>query len=91
MITPDATLQLDPRVRFRRFEEEGIIVNQRTAEAIVVSEVATRLMELADGRRTLHECAVLLSEEYDQTVEVIERDVMSFAQVLADAGVVAVS
>ena len=91
MIALHSTLALDPRIRFRRFEEEGIIVNQKTAEALVISEVATRLLELADGSRTLQQCAALLSEEFDAAPDVIAQDVVRFAQELVDAGVAAAS
>jgi hypothetical protein len=91
MIGPHSTLALDSRVRFRRFEHEGILVNQKTAEALVISEVATRLLEIADGKRTLHDCALLLTEEFDAPADTIEQDLVRFAQDLADAGVVAVA
>jgi len=91
MIDRDTTLSLDRRVRFRRFEDEGILINQQTAEAVVISEVGTRLVELADGTRTLRECAALLSEEFDAAPDVIERDVIRFAEQLVDAGIAAPS
>ena len=92
---PEITLQsriaLEPRVRFRRFENDGIVIHQKTAEALVVSEVATRLLELADGTRTLGECAKALQSEFDAPPDVIERDLIQFARELADNGIVAVS
>jgi len=91
MITLTSTLALDPRVRFRRFEEEGIVINQKTAEALVISEVGTRLLELANGGRTLEECAMLLSEEFDADQSVIAADVIRFATELVDAGIAAAS
>jgi hypothetical protein len=89
MITPATTLALDPRVRFRRFEDEGIVVNQKTAEALVVSEVATRLLEMSDGTRTLEACTAQLAEEFDAEAEVIARDVLRFAEELVSAGIAA--
>lgn len=91
---PDLTLQsrlaIDPRVRFRRFESDGIVIHQKTAEAIVVSDVATRLLEMTNGSRTLQECAAALQSEFDAPADVIERDVMQFATELANIGIVAV-
>lgn len=89
-ITLQSRIALDPRVRFRRFENDGIVIHQRTAEAIVVSEVATRLLEMADGARTLGECATVIGSEFDAPRDVIERDLLAFAGELADAGIVAV-
>jgi hypothetical protein len=89
MIDLSTTLALDPRARFRRFDAEGIVVNQRTAEALVISEVGTRLLELVDGTRTLGECAALLGEEFDAPATTIEEDVLRFARELVEAGVAA--
>jgi uncharacterized protein involved in type VI secretion and phage assembly len=89
-ITLQSRLTLDPRVRFRRFENDGIIIHQKTAEAIVVSDVATRLLEMTDGNRTLEDCVEAIRSEFDAPAEVIERDVIQFASELAEIGVVAV-
>jgi hypothetical protein len=89
-LTLQSRLAIDPRVRFRRFENDGIVIHQKTAEAIVVSDVATRLLEMTDGTRTLQECATALQSEFDAPADVIERDVMQFATELADIGIVAV-
>ncbi len=89
MITSSTRLALDPRIRFRRFEDEGIVINQKTAEALVISDVATRLLEMTDGARTLHDCATLLVTEFDAEVSVIERDVVRFASELVEAGIAA--
>lgn len=68
------------------------MINQKTAEALVISDVATRLIEMmSGGGRTLHECAVLLAEEFDADADVIERDVLRFANELVDIGVAAAS
>lgn len=91
MIERTTTLSLDPRIRFRRFEHEGVVINQKTAEALVMSEVATRLLELLDGTRTLEECVTLLSEEFDAGPAEIEADVVRFATELVEAGVIAPS
>jgi hypothetical protein len=89
MITLTTALALDPRVRFRRFEEEGIVINQKTAEALVISEVATRLLEMSDGTRTLEDCTAQLAEEFDADTEVIAQDVVRFAEDLVSAGLAA--
>ena len=89
-LTLQSRLAIDPRVRFRRFESDGIVIHQKTAEAIVVSDVATRLLEMTNGTRTLQECAAALQSEFDAPADVIERDVMQFATELADIGLVAV-
>jgi hypothetical protein len=89
MMTPDTTIALEPRVRFRRFEDEGIVINQKTAEALVISEVGTRLLEMTDGTRSLAQCIALLEEEFDTEAAVLEQDVVRFAAELVDAGIAA--
>jgi hypothetical protein len=90
-ITVQSRLSLDPRVRFRRFENDGIVIHQKTAEAIVVSDVGTRLLELTDGARTLHECAQAMQSEFDAPAHVIEHDLLQFASELASLGIVTVT
>lgn len=80
-------LRIDPHVRFRRFEDEGVVIHQTVAEALVVNEVAVRLLEMTDGTRTLDECAALLLDEFDAPADELERDVLRFANDLVDAGV----
>lgn len=87
MITPQTRLALAPRARFRRFEDDGIVLNQSTAEAMVVSDVATRLLELSDGTRTLADCAIALADEFDATADVIENDLILFADELISSGI----
>jgi pyrroloquinoline quinone biosynthesis protein D len=91
MITGTARLTLDSRVRFRRFEHEGIVINQKTAEALVMSEVATRLLEITDGQKTLADCVAVLATEFDAPANDIARDVLAFAAELVDSGIVGVA
>lgn len=90
MIDTQTRLALDRRIRFRRFDDEGIVIHQETAEALVVSDVATRLLEMTDGTRTLRECASLLGMEFDAETQVIERDLVQFAAELVDSGIATV-
>jgi len=80
-------LQLDSHVRFRRYDDEGVVVNQTSAEALVLNDVAARLVEVSDGSRTLRECADLISGEFDAAPEIVREDVLRFAAELVDAGV----
>jgi hypothetical protein len=89
-ITLQSRLALDPRARFRRFESDGIVIQQKTAEALVVSDVATRLLEMTDGTRTLQDCVSAIQSEFDAPAEVIERDVLQFVHELVNSGVVQV-
>jgi hypothetical protein len=87
-VTLDLTtrLVLDDHIRFRRFESEGVVVNQNNAEALVLNDVATRLLEVTDGSRTLRDCATLLSGEFEAGADIVASDVIRFAQELVEAG-----
>jgi hypothetical protein len=54
----------------------------------VVSDVATRLLEMTDGTRTLQDCVSAIQSEFDAPAEVIERDVLQFVHELVNSGVV---
>lgn len=86
-LTLDSRLALHPNARFRRFDDEGVIVQQSTAEAIVINETAARLLELADGTRTLRDCAAAITEEFDAELDAVSRDVLHFAEELVAARV----
>lgn len=85
-VTLASRLALHPNARFRRFDEEGVIVQQSSAEAIVVNDTASRLVELSDGTRTLGDCAELLEGEFEAEREMLARDVLYFAEELLAAG-----
>jgi coenzyme PQQ biosynthesis protein PqqD len=81
-------LRLDPHVRFRRFDDEGVVIQQTSSEAIVLNEVATRLLELLDGQRTIDDCIAVLAEEFDVDAATLERDVTRFRDELLAAKIV---
>jgi hypothetical protein len=84
--------RLVPRgaVRFRRVGDEGVVVNQAAVEALVLNDVALRLLELSDGTRTIADCASVIVEEFEADREVVEADLLDFARELCEAGVVEV-
>lgn len=85
-LTMASRIVLSRHARYRRFDAEGVVVNQATAEALVVNEVGARLLEHADGK-TLGECAAAIAEEFDEAPAIVERDVLEFARELVRAGV----
>ena len=88
MIEPDTVLRRADDVRHRLVRDEGVVVRQRTAEALVVSEVGARLLDLIDGRRSVAEILRLLEAEYDVTPEALERDVTSYLGEILAIGLV---
>lgn len=86
IVTPDSRLVLASHARFRRFGEEGIIVDQQTAEVLVVNAVATRFVELSMRGESIRSSARLLSQEFEAAAETIETDLIEFAGDLLASG-----
>ena len=83
----DLVLKPAPDVRFRIVDREAVVVRQTGAEVLVLSEVAARILALADGVRPVSAWIETLSTEYAVDRETLERDVLRFAAVLADEGI----
>lgn len=74
-------------VRFRRVEDEGVVLVQENNEILGVSAVGIRFLELVDGRTGLDGIVERLLEELDVERALLEGDVNRFAGELLAAGV----
>lgn len=88
MDSKDGPTNLSGDVRFRRFDDRGIVVRQRAAEVLVVNEVAVRILELVDGRRTANDLVEALMVEFDADRTTLEADVPRFLEELLAAGLI---
>jgi len=84
----DSTSILRPArdLRFRRIDDEAVVVRQRAGEVLVMNETAARLLELADGQSTVADWVEALAGEYEVGREELERDILAFALDLAAEG-----
>ncbi|HJX27538.1 MAG TPA: PqqD family protein [Thermoanaerobaculia bacterium] len=73
-------------LRFRRVDDEAVVIRQRAGEVLVMNETAARLLELADGRTSVAGWVDILAGEYDVDRGALERDILAFAADLADGG-----
>jgi hypothetical protein len=80
-------LALDSAARFRRVGDEGVVIQQTSAEVLVVNEIAARLIELSNGSRTIADCAGLIHADFGEDHDVIAQDLLKFAGELVAAGV----
>jgi len=78
-------------LRFRMVDREAVVIRQNSAEVLVMSEVAARLLALADGIRPIDACLEVLAGEFDVDRETLERDVLQFAAELAEQGILEVA
>lgn len=79
---------IDPHVRFRRMLDEGVLIHQDKAEAIVLNESAMTFLELCDGERTTSEVLNIMTERYGVHVEQLEADLRPFMDTLATEGII---
>jgi len=74
--------------RFRSVCGEGVVLNQETAEVLVISPVASRVLELMKQDGSIAVILSRLREEYDVEDDALERDVLAFLNEMAAAGAV---
>lgn len=75
-------------VRFRRFHDDAIVIRQSKGEALVLNEVARRILELTDGETPLAAVAERLGREFEADEATVRRETASFALELEDAGLI---
>jgi Coenzyme PQQ synthesis protein D (PqqD) len=85
-VDPGSILKTAPDVRFRIVDREAVVVRQRSAEVLVMNEVAARLLALADGVHPVSHWLDVLAGELDVDRATLERDVVSFAAELTAEG-----
>lgn len=83
----DSVLRPAPDVRFRIVDREAVVVRQRSAEVLVMSEVAARILALADGVRPVRDWLEVLAAEFEVDRGTLEQDVLRFASELAGEGI----
>jgi hypothetical protein len=85
-LDPASILRPARDLRFRRIDDEAVVVRQRAGEVLVMNETAARLLELADGRTSVADWVEVLAGEYEVDREALERDVLAFILDLAEEG-----
>jgi hypothetical protein len=85
-LDPASILRPARDLRFRRIDDEAVVVRQREGEVLVMNETAARLLELADGRSSVADWVDALAGEYEVDRAALERDILAFAESLTDEG-----
>ena len=88
MTSHDQVWSVDPHVRFRRMLDEGVLIHQDKAEAIVLNESAMTFLELCDGQRKTSEVLEAMQARYEIPVEQLEADLLPFLEVLSADGII---
>ncbi len=75
---------LPDHVVHRVFAEETVVLNLRTGRYHGLNVTGGHMLEVACAAPTIAEAAKRLSEEYAQSVTVIEEDLSAFCRALAE-------
>lgn len=90
MIGSDTALRRRVDVRYRVVEGQAVVIVQKSAEALVLNPVGTRVLELIDGELSVGGLLRRLEEEYEVDPMTLRRDVLDYLRQLLEAGVVEV-
>ncbi|MEI9942473.1 MAG: PqqD family protein [Pseudomonadota bacterium] len=61
-----------------------VLLNPKNGQYYTLEAVGTRVWQLCDGKRTVSEIAAIIGQEYEQSPDVIESDVLELAKELVD-------
>lgn len=88
MIDPAATLRRRPDVRYRVIDGQAVVIVQESAEALVLNEVGTRILDLIDGERSVATVLERIEREFEVETDQLAHDVMGYLESLLEAQVV---
>ena len=90
-VTPAHYLVRSPFLAWRVIEGEAVIISPQERELHSLNEVATQVWLMADGRRTIQQIALELTQLYEIAPEEVLPDVLALAQEMVDKEVAFVS
>lgn len=82
------TWKLDEQVRYRRLLDEGVLIHQERAEALVLNDTAMAFLELCDGQRSTGEIIKEMAQQYEVSHEELADDLKDFIQELTQTGII---
>ncbi|NBD35095.1 MAG: PqqD family peptide modification chaperone [Chloroflexi bacterium] len=83
----DDVLVVQPDVVTREADGESVVVLPTQGKFIVLNATGALVLQLADGTRSLHDIATAVAEHFGAELDVVEPDVLSFADRLMHRGV----
>ena len=87
MMDLESVLRRRGDVRYRVLDGEAVVLRQKAGEVLVLNEVASRVLDLADGETPIAGWVEALAAEYEVERDVLERDLLACAGELAAAEV----
>ncbi|MFP4396186.1 MAG: PqqD family protein [Anaerolineales bacterium] len=83
----DDVLVVHSDVVTREAEGESVVVLPAQGKFIVLNATGALVLQLADGTRALHDIAAAVAERFATPLDVVEPDVLQFADILMQRGV----
>lgn len=84
MLNLDDRLRTNPAVVTREAEGELVVVLPDQGKFVVLNMTGARVVQLADGVRSLRDIAALIAGEFSADVAQVEADVLRFAAMLRE-------
>ena len=78
-------IALNENILFRRVAGEGVVVDQRKAQVLVVNEVGVRVLELIRELGSIPGIIDTVAAEFDAEPATIKADVLRFIQQISDS------
>lgn len=88
MITSTDIFQTRADTRYRHLDGEGIVVNQKMGEVIVINEIGARVLDLLASATSFNGLLKTLGTEYTVDPLILEHDVRVYLQELMEAEVI---
>ena len=84
MLNWDDVFVVKPDVVTRETDGELVVVMPDQGKFVVLNATGAKVLQLADGQRTLRAIAQLIATEFDADISQVEQDVYQFAQSLLE-------
>ncbi len=78
------TLSLHPDILFRAVDDEGVVVDQRQPEVMVINKQALEILELIRETRSKKAVLAALTRQYQEDQTTITRDLDEFIETLKE-------
>lgn len=83
---PENGIVQNEKVAYRVIEGSAVLVNPESSSLYWLNAVATRIWELADGRNSAEQMALVLCEEFEVDLETAIRDTEKMVRKFSDMG-----
>lgn len=88
MISLESKFVKNDDIAWRIIDGEALVVSPKDSLIYPLNEVATKIWELLDGKRTISDIASIICEEFDGDVKTMQNDTIDFVEELLKAGLI---